>query len=63
VSAQTNWKMRIIWVAARPEAQSYKAFVDEVNDKAKDKLRIELHQGGALGVKDVDMLRILPAGT
>lgn len=62
VSAQTNWKMHIIWVAARPEAQSYKAFVDEVNDKAKGKLRIELHQGGALGVKDVDMLRILPAG-
>lgn len=61
-TAQTTWKMHIIWVPARPEAQSYKAFVDQVNDKAKGKLKIELHQGGSLGVKDVDMLRILPAG-
>jgi TRAP-type C4-dicarboxylate transport system substrate-binding protein len=61
-TAQTTWKMHVIWVPARPEAQSYKAFVDLVNDKAKGKLKIELHQGGSLGVKDVDMLRILPAG-
>lgn len=59
-SAQTTWKMHIVWVPARPEAQDYKKFVDIVNEKAKGKLKIELHAGGSLGVKDVDMLRILP---
>jgi TRAP-type C4-dicarboxylate transport system substrate-binding protein len=62
VSAQTTWKMHIVWVPARPEAQAYKRFADMVNEKAAGKLKIDLHQGGTLGVKDVDMLRILPAG-
>ncbi|BBK41767.1 C4-dicarboxylate ABC transporter [Allostella vacuolata] len=62
VSAQTTWKMHIVWVPARPEAQAYKRFADTVNEKAAGKLKIDLHQGGTLGVKDVDMLRILPAG-
>lgn len=61
-AAQTTWKMHIVWVPARPEAQAFKKFADAVNDKAKGKLKIELHPGGSLGVKDVDMLRILPAG-
>ena len=39
-----------------------KRFADMVNEKAAGKLKIDLHQGGTLGVKDVDMLRILPAG-
>jgi len=60
--AQTTWKMHIVWVPARPEAQAFKSFADQVNEKAKGKLKIELHPGGSLGVKDVDMLRILPAG-
>jgi TRAP-type C4-dicarboxylate transport system substrate-binding protein len=58
-AAQTTWKMHIVWVPARPEAQAFKKFADAVNDKAKGKLKIELHPGGSLGVKDVDMLRIL----
>jgi TRAP-type C4-dicarboxylate transport system substrate-binding protein len=61
-SAQTTWKMHIVWVPARPEAKDYKRFVDLVNEKAKGKLQIELHPGGSLGVKDTDMLRILPSG-
>ncbi len=61
-AAQTTWKMHIVWVPARPEAQDFKKFADQVNDKAKGKLKIELHPGGSLGVKDIDMLRILPAG-
>jgi TRAP-type C4-dicarboxylate transport system substrate-binding protein len=60
--AQTNWKMHIVWVPARPEAQAYAKFVDLVNKNAQGKLNIALHPGGSLGVKDVDMLRILPAG-
>lgn len=61
-AAQTNWKMHIVWVPARPEAQDYKQFADIVNEKAKGKLKIELFAGGSLGVKDIDMLRILPVG-
>lgn len=61
--AQTQeWKMHIVWVPARPEAKAYQQFVDMVNEKAAGKLKITLHPGGALGVKDPDMLRILPGG-
>jgi len=61
-AAQATWKMHVVWVPARPEAQDFKMFADLVNDKAKGKLKIEVFAGGSLGVKDVDMLRILPAG-
>jgi TRAP-type transport system periplasmic protein len=46
-SAQTVWKMHIVWVPARPEAGDYKRFTDIVNEKAKGKLQIEFHPGGA----------------
>jgi TRAP-type transport system periplasmic protein len=62
-AAEKNWKMHMVWVPARPEAQSYQAFVDKVNKEAGDKLNITLYSGGSLGVKDVDILRILPRGT
>jgi TRAP-type C4-dicarboxylate transport system substrate-binding protein len=61
-TAQTTWKMHVVWVPARPEAQDFKKFADLVNERAKGKLKIEVHPGGSLGVKDIDMLRILPAG-
>jgi TRAP-type C4-dicarboxylate transport system substrate-binding protein len=57
-----NWKMHIVWVPARPEAQDYQRFVDLVNERAKGKLNISLYTGGSLGVKDIDMLRVLPPG-
>lgn len=59
---QVNWKMHIVWVPAREEAKAYQQFADLVNERAKGKLNISLHPGGSLGVKDVDMLRVLPAG-
>ena len=57
-----QWKMHIVWVSSRPEASAYQEFVDRVNKNAKGKLHITLYPGGSLGVKDVDMLRILPPG-
>lgn len=57
-----NWKMHIVWVPAREEAKAYQQFVDLVNERAKGKLNITLHPGGSLGVKDTDMLRVLPPG-
>lgn len=59
---QASWKMHIVWVPAREEAKAYQRFVDLVNERAKGRLNISLHPGGSLGVKDVDMLRVLPAG-
>lgn len=59
---QASWKMHIVWVPAREEAKAYQRFVDLVNERAKGKLNISLHPGGSLGVKDVDMLRVLPPG-
>ncbi|MEO8134297.1 MAG: TRAP transporter substrate-binding protein DctP [Betaproteobacteria bacterium] len=58
---QVNWKMHVVWVPARPEAQAYQDFANLVNARAKGKLNITLYTGGSLGVKDVDMLRVLPA--
>lgn len=61
-ASEAEWKMHIVWVPNRVEAQYYQKFVDEVNEKAKGKLKITLYPGATLGVKDVDMLRILPRG-
>ena len=62
LAQQVDWKMHIVWVPARPEAQDYQHFVNLVNERAKGKLNITLYPGGSLGIKDIDMLRVLPAG-
>jgi TRAP-type C4-dicarboxylate transport system substrate-binding protein len=62
-AAEKEWKMHAVWVPKRPEIgwmQNY--FVDPANERLKGKLKITLYPGGSLGVKDVDMLRILPPG-
>ncbi len=61
-ASEAEWKMHIVWVPSRVEAQYYQQFVDEVNKSAKGKLKITLYPGATLGVKDVDMMRILPRG-
>lgn len=61
-AAETQWKMHMVWVPTRVEAQYYQRFVDTVNRRAQGKLEIKLYPGGSLGIKDVDMLRILPRG-
>lgn len=60
--AATQWKMHMVWVPQRVEAQYYQKFVDLVNERAKGKLEIKLFPGASLGIKDQDMLRILPRG-
>lgn len=61
-AADVDWKMHLALVPARPEAQAYQHFVDLVNKKAGDALKIRLFGSSSLGVKDADMLRILPRG-
>jgi len=60
--AATEWKMHMVWVPTRVEAQYYQKFVDRVNERAGSDLKISLYPGASLGVNDVDMLRILPRG-
>jgi TRAP-type C4-dicarboxylate transport system substrate-binding protein len=60
--AETAWKMHMVWVPTRVEATYYQKFADLVNERAKGKLKITLYPSGTLGIKDVDMLRILPKG-
>src|SRR5690606_8546097 len=60
--AATEWKMHMVWVPNRVEAQYYQKFVDLVNERAKGELKITLYPGASLGVNDVDRLRILPRG-
>lgn len=62
VQAVTKWKMHMVWTPARVEAQYYQKFVDMVNEKAGGELEITMYPSASLGVKDVDMLRILPRG-
>lgn len=62
-AAPAEWKMHIVWVPTRPEAVSFKEFVAKANELSEGTLNITLFDSGSLGVKDVDMLRILPAGT
>lgn len=62
-SAQTaQWKMHIVWVPSRPEAVSMKEFADKANELSEGTLKITVYDSGSLGLKDPDMLRILPEG-
>ncbi|MGE0716691.1 MAG: TRAP transporter substrate-binding protein DctP [Alphaproteobacteria bacterium] len=62
-AAQTvQWKMHIVWVPTRPEAVSMKEFADKATELSDGTLKITVYDSGSLGVKDPDMLRILPDG-
>lgn len=63
VAAEKEWKMHAVFVPKRPEVQwTQEFFVDVVNERLGDNLNIAFYPGGTLGVKDVDILRILPKG-
>lgn len=62
MGAETEWKMHIVLVPSRPEAQAYQQFVDIVNERAAGELQITLFSSSSLGINDADMLRILPRG-
>ncbi|MGE0716693.1 MAG: TRAP transporter substrate-binding protein DctP [Alphaproteobacteria bacterium] len=60
---EVQWKMHVIFVPAREEAKAYQRWADRVNARTAGKLKITVYPGGELGVKDVDLMRILPSGT
>lgn len=57
-----EWKMHAVWNEARPEAQLVQRWAKAVTNHAGTELSIKVFPGGQLGIKDVDMLRILPQG-
>ena len=62
-SAETiEWRMHSVWTETRQEAKDMAAFADRINEKAQGRLKVTVYHGGSLGLKDVDVLRSLPAG-
>ena len=57
-----EWRMHSVWTESRQEAQDMAAFADRINEKAQGRLNVTVYHGGSLGLKDVDVLRSLPAG-
>ena len=63
VSADTiEWRMNSVWVPRRLAAKAMDLFASRINEKAKGRLNVTVYHGGSLGLKDVDVLRLLPAG-
>lgn len=61
-AAETEWRMHLVWVPARQEVVSANTFIERVNARTGERFTLTAFTGGSLGVKDQDMLRILPQG-
>jgi TRAP-type C4-dicarboxylate transport system substrate-binding protein len=60
-AAQTEWKFNNSYAPTRTESAFIREFVENVNKSGK--LKINLLEGGAMGLKDVDALRWMQDGT
>lgn len=61
VSAETL-RLHSVWVESRPVADYVKFFAERVAEHSGGDLEIQPFHGGSLGIKDPDILRILPSG-
>ncbi|MBJ3777137.1 TRAP transporter substrate-binding protein DctP [Acuticoccus mangrovi] len=61
-AAENEWRMHMVISDTREEAKYVKEFVDEVNERSNGDLEITLYPSASLGIKDVDLIRILPPG-
>ena len=61
-SAEVEWKLHIVQPGIRQEAIAAQTFANRVNERTAGELKITVYPGGALGVRDPDMLRVLPRG-
>jgi TRAP-type transport system periplasmic protein len=57
-----NWKLNNNFAPARGETKQLHAFAADVAARSKGKLKITVHDGGALQLKDADVMRWLPTG-
>lgn len=63
-SAQTaEWRFNNSYAPTRTESAHIRTFVQTINDKAGGKLKIQLLEGGAMGLRDADALRWMLQGT
>ncbi|WGF87846.1 TRAP transporter substrate-binding protein DctP [Marinivivus vitaminiproducens] len=62
MAADTEWRAHLVWVPTRQETKYFETWANRVNERTGDAFEISVHPGGSLGVKDTDMLRILPMG-
>lgn len=60
-SAETL-RLHSVWVESRPVADYVKYYADRVATHSNGDLEIQAFHGGTLGIKDPDILRILPSG-
>lgn len=61
VAAETL-RLHSVWVESRPVADYVKYFAERVASHSDGDLKIQPYHGGSLGIKDPDILRILPSG-
>lgn len=62
ISAETEWNMHHVWVSSRQEAIIAQQLADRVNERTGNDFKLTVYPGGSLGIKDQDILRILPPG-
>ena len=62
-TAQTEWKFNNSYAPTRTESAFIRDFVENVNKSAAGKFKINLLEGGAMGLRDVDALRWMQDGT
>lgn len=60
-SAETL-RLHSVWVESRPVADYVNYFAERVAEQSGGDLNIQPYHGGTLGIKDPDILRILPSG-
>jgi TRAP-type transport system periplasmic protein len=63
--AQTpiEWKFNNSYAASRPESAHIRTFAADVQKHTNGRLKISVSEGGALGLKDADVLRFMQGGT
>jgi len=61
-AADIEWRTHLVWVPTRQEAQAVTTLAERINARTGDKFQMTVFPGGSLGIKDPDMLRILPPG-
>lgn len=61
-AADIEWRTHLVWVPTRQESIAVKTLAERINARTGSKFEMKIFPGGALGIKDPDMLRILPPG-
>lgn len=60
-AAETTLRLHSVWVESRPVAEYLNYFSKKVTEHSKGDLKIQVFHGGSLGIKDADILRVLPS--